>query len=71
MSLFFRQSWGWAEGARNGRTGVCHWGINGKYRLWVSPWGNDALGHCMLQLVISHLFLKLVCCAAGLARGTG
>lgn len=69
MSLFFRQSWEWAEGARNGRIAVCRWGINGKYHLWVSPRGNDALGHRVLQLIISHLFLKLGCCAAGLAGG--
>lgn len=67
MSLFFRQSWGRAEGNRNRRIGMCHWGINGKYRLRVSPQGNDALGPRVLQLMISHLFLKLVHHAVGLA----
>jgi len=33
------------------------------------PRGNDALGHRVLQLIISHLFLKLGDGAAGLARG--
>lgn len=71
MSLFFRQSWGWAEGARNGRVGVCRWGINGKYRSWGLPQGNDALGHRVLQLIISHILLKLGHCAVDLAGGTG